>query len=59
MSAQLLEQNVRVCIGHTGLDVGELTFVRDGRREYSAFAYTQSWLQQAQGAEVLIRSDSC
>lgn len=33
-----------VCVGRAAIEVGELTFVRDGRREYSAFAYDRSWL---------------
>lgn len=33
-----------VCIGKEGLHVGELAYVKDGVREYSAFAYDQDWL---------------
>jgi serine/threonine-protein kinase HipA len=33
-----------VCIGKEGLPVGELAYVKDGSREYSAFAYGQDWL---------------
>src|SRR5665647_1081946 len=35
-----------VCIGKEGLPVGELAYVKDGAREYSAFAYAQDWLRQ-------------
>jgi serine/threonine-protein kinase HipA len=32
-------------IGAKALPVGQLTFVRDGRREYSGFSYTSEWLR--------------
>ena len=35
-----------VYIGKEGLPVGELAYVKDGAREYSAFAYGQDWLRQ-------------
>ena len=44
MSGRLTKQEATVCVGRAAIDVGELTFVRDGRREYSAFAYGRSWL---------------
>ena len=34
-----------VCIGKEGLPVGNLAYVREGAREYSAFAYGQDWLR--------------
>ena len=34
-----------VCIGREGLLVGELSYVKDGAREYSAFAYSEDWLR--------------
>ncbi len=34
-----------VCIGKAGLPVGELSYVKDGAREYSVFAYGQDWLR--------------
>ena len=34
-----------VCIGREGLPVGELAYVKDGVREYSAFAYGREWLR--------------
>jgi serine/threonine-protein kinase HipA len=39
-------------VGRTAIEVGELTFVRDGRREYSAFAYDRSWLGHADRFEI-------
>ena len=45
MSARALKQAASVCVGRAGLEVGNLTFVRDGRREYSAFAYGRSWFE--------------
>jgi serine/threonine-protein kinase HipA len=41
-----------VCVGRAAIDVGDLTFVRDGRREYSAFTYDRSWLTRAERFEV-------
>ena len=52
MSAQTLKQEANVCIGRAGLEVGDLTFVRDGGREYSAFAYERSWLERAERFEI-------
>jgi serine/threonine-protein kinase HipA len=34
-----------VCIGKEGLPVGKLTYVKDGAREYSVFAYSEEWLR--------------
>ena len=42
-SAQVRRQ-VQLCIGKAGLAVGSLVYVRQGRRENSAFAYDESWL---------------
>ena len=36
-----------VCIGKEGLPVGNLAYVREGAREYSAFAYGQDWLRHS------------
>jgi serine/threonine-protein kinase HipA len=52
MSARTLKQQASVSIGRAGLEVGALTFVRDGRREYSAFAYERSWLKRAERFEI-------
>ena len=37
-------KQVPLCIGKAGLPVGSLVHVRQGQREYSAFAYGESWL---------------
>lgn len=37
-------QQVQVCIGQAGLPVGSLVYVRQGRREHTAFAYNDGWL---------------
>lgn len=34
-----------ICIGKEGIPVGELSYVKDGAREYSAFAYADDWLR--------------
>ena len=41
-----------VCIGKEGRPVGELTYVKDGAREYSVFAYGQDWLHHPSRFEV-------
>jgi serine/threonine-protein kinase HipA len=35
---------LQVCLGQSGLLVGELTYVKEGAREYSALAYDATWL---------------
>ena len=52
MSRSARRQEAQVCIGQAGLPAGRLTFVRDGRREYSAFAYEAAWLQRREAFEV-------
>lgn len=37
-------QQLDVCVGQAGLPVGSLVYVRQGRRENSAFAYDERWL---------------
>ena len=37
-------RQVQLCIGKAGLPVGSLVYVRQGRRENSAFAYDAHWL---------------
>lgn len=39
-----IRQQVQVCIGKAGLPLGSLIYVRQGRREHSAFAYDEVWL---------------
>ncbi|MBS4098729.1 MAG: type II toxin-antitoxin system HipA family toxin [Sulfuricella sp.] len=39
-----VRRQVRLCIGKAGLPVGSLAYVRQGRRENSAFAYDAAWL---------------
>ena len=52
MSARPIKQQVSVCAGRASIAVGDLTFVRDGRREYSAFNYDQSWLTRTERFEI-------
>ena len=52
MSARSIKQRTTVCVGRSAIDVGDLTFVRDGRREYSAFTYDRSWLTHRERFEV-------
>jgi len=39
-----VRQQVELCIGKAGTAVGQLVYVRQGRRENSAVAYDESWL---------------
>ncbi len=39
-----IRRQVQICIGKTGVPVGSLVYVRQGRRENSAFAYDEDWL---------------
>ena len=44
MSARTQAQQAELWLGRTPIEVGDLQFVRDGRREYSSFAYRPEWL---------------
>lgn len=46
-AAASVRRQVQLCIGKAGLAVGSLVYVRQGRRENSAFAYDESWLSGA------------
>ena len=52
MTPPAFKQQVTVCIGKAGQTVGQLTYVKDGAREYSAFAYNDTWLGDTAGFEV-------
>jgi serine/threonine-protein kinase HipA len=52
VSARLIKHQASVCVGRAAIEVGDLTFVRDGNREYSAFAYNRSWLGHADRFEI-------
>lgn len=52
MSARPLRHQARIVIGTKALPVGQLTFVRDGRREYSGFSYASEWLRSRDSFEV-------
>ena len=39
-----IRQQVDVCIGQTGTPVGSLTYVQQGQRENTSFAYIDNWL---------------
>lgn len=47
MSAMNVKQRVEVCLGRAGRPVGRLTYVKQGARENSTFAYDPSWLDAA------------
>lgn len=45
MSADItVKQQVDVCLGKAGTLIGHLTYVKQGQREHSAFAYDKNWL---------------
>jgi serine/threonine-protein kinase HipA len=46
--ATALKVEIDVCIGEAGIPVGTLTYVRQGHRENTAFAYAASWLKSAE-----------
>jgi serine/threonine-protein kinase HipA len=52
VSAQPIKRQVQVAIGTKALPVGQLTFVRDGRREYSGFSYVPQWLRSRERFEI-------
>jgi len=52
VSARPLRHQARIVIGTRASPVGQLTFVRDGRREYSGFSYASEWLHSRDGFEV-------
>jgi serine/threonine-protein kinase HipA len=52
VSARPLRQQVCVVIGAKASTVGQLTFVRDDRREYSGFSYAPEWLRSRDSFEV-------
>jgi serine/threonine-protein kinase HipA len=43
MAIVSIRRQVQLCIGKAGLPVGSLVYVRQGRRENSAFAYDEKW----------------
>jgi serine/threonine-protein kinase HipA len=47
-TAAPIRQQVQVCIGKTGLPLGSLVYVQQGRRENCAFAYDEAWLAHAE-----------
>ncbi len=40
----VVKNQVNIRVGRSGKPVGQLTFVKDGRREYSVFTYEAAWL---------------
>jgi serine/threonine-protein kinase HipA len=52
VNARSIKQQATVCIGRAAIEVGDLAFVRDGRREYCAFTYHRSWLTHDERFEI-------
>jgi serine/threonine-protein kinase HipA len=51
-AATNIRQQVDVCIGHAGTPVGSLTYVKQGQRENTAFAYGTGWLVNPERFEI-------
>ena len=47
MAMAATKERVAVCLGKGGLPVGSLIYTKQGRRENTAFAYTEQWLGNA------------
>lgn len=47
-----IQQTVQVALGEAALSLGALTYGKDGKREYSTFAYGESWLSDASRFEI-------
>jgi serine/threonine-protein kinase HipA len=41
-----IKQQVDVRLGRAGTRIGDLTYVKQGKRENTAFAYAPAWLAQ-------------
>lgn len=39
-----IKQQVEICLGKAGIPLGRLTYVKQGQRENTSFAYDESWL---------------
>jgi serine/threonine-protein kinase HipA len=52
VSAQPIKHQMQVVIGAKASSVGQLTFVREGRREYSGFSYGKDWLTSPERFEI-------
>jgi len=52
VSARPLRQQADVVMGTKASAVGQLTVVREGRREYSGFSYASEWVRSRERFEV-------
>ncbi len=52
MSTRPSRQQAQIVVGAKAVPVGELTFVHEGRREYSGFSYAADWLRARAGFEI-------
>ena len=52
MTTQVLKRQASVCLGKAERLIGQLTYIKDGAREYSSFAYDNLWLASADRFEV-------
>ncbi len=52
MTTRVLKRQVGVCLGKAERLIGQLTYIKDGAREYSSFAYDNPWLASPDRFEV-------
>jgi serine/threonine-protein kinase HipA len=52
MTTRVLKRRVGVCLGKAERPIGQLTYIKDGAREYSSFAYDNPWLASHDRFEV-------
>lgn len=52
MTTRILKRQVDVCLGKAERLIGQLTYIKDGAREYSSFAYDNPWLASPDRFEV-------
>lgn len=43
-STPSIRQQIQLCLGNAGIPVGNLVYVKQGRRENTTFSYDESWL---------------
>jgi serine/threonine-protein kinase HipA len=53
-----IREQIDVCLGQVAIPIGQLTYVRQGQRENTTFAYSEQWLNDPQRFEILRRRSS-
>jgi serine/threonine-protein kinase HipA len=47
-----IREQIDVCLGQVAIPIGQLTYVRQGQRENTTFAYSEQWLNDPQRFEI-------